>query len=254
MKPKTDNKATKTNGLKTRTIAIGIAVAALTLGSSTAFAADGSKPGDALYGVDRATESVQLAFSLTSSIKQHVHKSIAEERLLEIEQMLNEKDVNAPGIANALDNFEENKTRLNELVDDDGEVDEAEQKLKDELEDKKSEIDKFFEDQQKDLEDQRESLKKQYEAALKANNSTLAESLKQRIEGFENTLKEAEESREASKQAEEEKREAAKQESENENESENESEDSDDEQSEAEKKAEEAQREAEKESENESED
>lgn len=248
MKPKSNNSIKKTRKLKTHTLIIGIAVAALTLGSGTAFAADGSKPGDLLYGIDRTTESIQLALSFTTDIKQGVHKSIAEERLVEIEQLLNEKDVDAPGISNALESFEENRLRFNELIDDNGGVDDSEQELKDELESKKSDIDKFFEDQQEDLEDQREALKKQYEAALEAKDSALAESLKSRIDGFEDTLKEAEESREAAKQAEEKQREAAKQEAENEPE-EVESKSQDDELSEAEKKALEAQRESEKESE-----
>ena len=251
MKPKSNNPIKKTRKLKTHTLIIGIAVAALTLGSGTAFAADGSKPGDLLYGIDRAIESVQLALSFTTDIKQGVHKSIAEERLVEIEQLLSEKDVDAPGISNALDSFEENRLRFNELIDDNGGVDDSEQELKDELESKKSDIDKFFEDQQEDLEDQQEALKKQYEAALEAKDSALAESLKSRIDGFENTLKEAEESREAAKQAEEKQREAAKQEAENEADEpeEVESKSQDDELSEAEKKALEAQRESEKESE-----
>lgn len=252
MKPKPANIVNKTNRLKTRTLVIGIAVAALTLGSGTAFAANGSKPGDALYGIDRATESIQLALSLTSSIRQHVHKSIAEERLLEIEQLLNEKDVDAPGIANALESFEANKLRLNELFDDDGEIDDSEKKLRDELDNKKSDIDSFFEEKQKSLEDQREALKKQYEAALDANDAALADSLKSRIDGFENTLKEAEESREATKQAEEQQRETTKQESENELEDTDKVEtqdENDNELSEAEKKAQEQQQESETETE-----
>lgn len=252
MKQKPTDSTDKTNKLKTRSLIIGIAVAALTLGSGTAFAANGSKPGDLLYGVDRATESVQLALSLTSSIRQHVYKSIAEERLLEIEQLLGEKDFDAPGIANALESFESNKLRLNELFDDDGQIDDSEKKLRDELDGKKSSIDKFFEEQQKSLEDQREALKKQYEAALESNDTALADSLKSKIDGFENTLKEAEESREATKQAEEKQIEATKQESENELEDTDKIEtqnDSDNKLSEAEKKAQEQQRESEAESE-----
>lgn len=251
MKPKSNNTAKKKTGLKSRTFIIGIAVAALTLGSGTAFAANGSKPGDLLYGVDRATESVQLALSFTTEMKQQVHKSIAEERLLEIEQLLNEKNVDAPGISNALESFEANKSRVDELIDDDGKIDDNEQKIKDELDTKKSDIDDMFEAQQKDLENQREDLKKQYEAALEAKDSGLASSLKSKIDGFEKTLKESEESREAAKQAEEKQSEAAKQESESESDNSGkiEPESQDDKLSEAEKKALEAQRESEKESE-----
>lgn len=220
-------------------VLIGIIAALFVSGSGVAVASNGSKPGDTLYSIDRASENVQLALAVTDSLKTTTHIAIAEERLLEIKALLAEKDVNAAGIDVALSNFEEHKSRVSELLGDDGGVDEQEQELENKLGDKKAEIDKLFESQQKLLESQREALKKQYEQALKDGDVAKAATLKAQIDGFENILKEAEEARETQKQEVEEQSEAEKQAAETEQKAA-------EEQSEATKKALEAQREAEK--------
>lgn len=220
-------------------ILIGVIASLFVSGSGVVVASNGSKPGDALYSIDRATENVQLALSVTEGMKTTTHIAIAEERLLEVKALLAEKEVDAAGIDVALSNFEEHKARVGELLGDDGGVDAQEQELENKLDDKKSEIDKLFEGQQKSLESQREALKKQYEQALKDGDTAKAAALKAQIDGFENLLKEAEEAREAQKQEVEEQSEAEKQAAETEKKAA-------EEQSEAAKKAEEAQREAEK--------
>lgn len=220
-------------------IIIAVIAGLFVTSTGTVVAANSSKPGDALYNIDRAAESIQLAVALTDGLKKEAHTTIAEERLKEIQALLAEKDVNAPGIANALANFEEHKQKLADLSDDDGEIDDDEKKLESNLDDKKSSIDKLFEGQQKTLESQREALKKQYEQALKDGDTAKAAALKAQIDSFEGMLKEAETSREAQKQEVEEQSEAEKNEAE-------EAKQEAEEQSEAEKKALEEQREAEK--------
>jgi len=220
-------------------VLIGVIAGLFVTGSGVVVASNGSKPGDVLYSIDRASEAVQLAISVTDGQKTSTHIAIAEERLLEIKALLTEKDIDAAGIDVALSNFEEHKSRVSELLGDDGGLDAQEQELENKLDDKKSEIDKLFEGQQKALESQRETLKKQYEQALKDGDTAKAATLKTQIDGFENILKEAEQAREAQKQETEETTEAEKQAAETEQKAA-------EEQSEAAKKAEEAQREAEK--------
>jgi hypothetical protein len=207
-------------------------------GAGVTVASNSSKPGDALYSIDRGAEKLQLALALTGGLKQQAHKSIAEERLTEIQALLQDKDVDAAGIANALANFEDHKSKAGDSKDDDA-LDEKEKSIKHDIEDKKSQIDKQFESQQKKLESQREQLKKQYEQALKDGNTTLAASLKVQIDGIEGQLKADEQSRESQKQETEEQSESEKKQAEAEKkEAEQKSED--------EKKAEEAKEEAEK--------
>lgn len=192
-----------------------ILVASLALvlvgGVGVSAASNSSKPGDALYGIDRAMENVQVALALTNGMKADVHRSIAEERLQEVSAMLAEKNVDAPGIANALANFDEHKAKVESIYGDDGKLDDREKEIKGKLEHEKSSIDKKFEGQQKSLEQSRESLKQQYEQALKSGDTVLAAELKAKIDGYESLLKDAENAREAEKQASEAEKKAAEQ-------------------------------------------
>ncbi len=181
-------------------IIISIVAGLFVTSTGVVVAANGSKPGDTLYSIDRKAETVQLALAITDGIRKETHKTIAEERLLELQALFAEKDLDVPGIANALNSFEEHKSKADDLLDDDGDIDENEQKIKNELEDKKSRIDKLFEAQQKTMENQRESLKKQYEQAVKDGNTALAASLQAQIDSYETLLKDAENMREDQKQ------------------------------------------------------
>ena len=179
-------------------------------GTGVTVAANSSKPGDALYSIDRKAETVQLALAPTSGLKLGIRKSIAEERLLEIKELLEEKEVDTDGIENALSNFNEQESKIKEYHSSDGDLDDDEKAEEQDLEEKKSEIDKVFEGQQKSLESQRELLKKQYEQALKSGDTETAKTLKTQIDGYENLLKQNETQREDQKQAEEEQSEADK--------------------------------------------
>lgn len=226
------------NGI-TSIIVLGALAGVFITSTGVVVASNSSKPGDALYSIDRKAESLQLALAVTDSLKKDAHKTFAEERLQEVQAMLTEKDIDAPGIANALNNFEEHKAKIADLSDDDGNLDDQEKKLTSGLDDKKSSIDKLFEGQQKSLENQREALKKQYEQALKNGDTVKAAALKAQIDSFEEVLKAAEQKREIQKQDVEEQSEAVKEAEEAEKKAA-------EEMSEAEKKALEQQREAEK--------
>lgn len=57
-----------------------IAVVIIFAGTGTVIASDAAKPGDALYGVDRAIESVRLNFTLSDTAKANFEVARAQER------------------------------------------------------------------------------------------------------------------------------------------------------------------------------
>lgn len=190
---------------------VGIIAGLFMTGTGVAAVANTSKPGDALYNIDLGAENLQLALAFTDSLKKEVHKNVAEERLLELQALFAEKELDAPGIENALSNFEEHKTKFDDLLDDDGIIDEQEQKLEDSLDSKKAEIDKLSEGEQKTVESQREALKQEYERAQENGDTTHAAELKTQINSFESILQANEVQREGQKQELESQSEAAKQ-------------------------------------------
>ena len=88
---------------------------------TTAVVADNAKPGDALYGVDRAVESMRLALAGEDS-KNELKIRFAEERLEEVEELIDESS-NDDAAENSDDN---NATSSDDLSDDDSELDEQE--------------------------------------------------------------------------------------------------------------------------------
>lgn len=167
--------------------------------SGTVAAANSSKPGDLLYGVDIAAEKVRLALSFTNGMKIAAHRSMAQERLQELQDLFKAKHIDASGIAVALSAFEQQKQAATSLSK--GTADAT--NIKDELASYQSEIDKLFEKQQVALEQQRESLKQQAEAADKASNTSLAAQLRTQAGTLDSQLKTLEVKRETSKQEQE---------------------------------------------------
>lgn len=166
-------------------------------GVGTTVAANYSKPGDFLYGLDRATEQVQLALSLTNGMKESTNRSLAKERLDEIKALLATDNVDASKIAEALKGFEENKAQVASLLNN-ADPNHAKE-VDDEFESRENEITKQFEAKQKGLETAREQLKKQLEAAKAKGNASEVAALQAQIDKFESWLKDLENERESSK-------------------------------------------------------
>lgn len=192
-------------------VIIGIVTILLvTAGTGVAAFANTSKPGDALYNIDLGVEDLQLALAFTDGLKKEVNKNIAEERLLELQALFAEKELNAPGIANALSSFDQHKTKLGDLLNSDGKVDEQEQKLEDSLDSKKAEIDRLSEEEQGSVESRRETLKQEYEQAKEKGDTTRATELQVQVKSFEGILQSNEDRREEQKQKVESQSEATK--------------------------------------------
>lgn len=170
-------------------------------GTGTAVAASGSKPGDALYGVKRATEAVRLAFSFTDGLKESTHQELAKERFREIQTLFKEPQINSSGVASALTDFERQRQEAASLASKTG--DSHANQVKDELSSYESQINKLFESRQLTLESQQTNLKQQYNQAIKIGNTALATQLNTQIETFESRLKDLQVKRETSKQEQE---------------------------------------------------
>jgi hypothetical protein len=59
-------------------------------GAGVAYAADGAAPGDALYGIDKAVESLRLAMAFSNETKARLALEFATERLEELEELFAE--------------------------------------------------------------------------------------------------------------------------------------------------------------------
>lgn len=178
-----------------------VVVVVLIGGTGTAVAASGSKPGDALYGVKRATEAVRLAFSFNDSLKESTHQELAKERFREIQALFKEPQINSSGVAGALTDFEQQRQEAASLASKTGDT--HANQVKDELSSYESQINKLFESRQLTLEGQQESLKRQYSQAIKIGNAPLATQLNSQIGTFESQLKDLQVKRETSKQEQE---------------------------------------------------
>lgn len=177
-----------------------IAVAVLAAGGvGTTVAANYSRPGDLLYGLDRATEQVQLALAFTDGMKESTNLSLAKERLDEVKSLLSENDIDLDEVNEALKGFEENKSRIAALL---ANADAKHAKeVDDEFELRENEITKEFEAKQKAIETNREKLKKEYEAAMASGDTARAAQLKAQINNIESLLKDLENQRESAKKA-----------------------------------------------------
>ncbi len=71
-------------------------------GAGLAIISDSAKPGEALFSVDVITEKIQETLTFNAEAKAGFRTEVAQERLGEIEEMLAEKGVEAPGLQNAL--------------------------------------------------------------------------------------------------------------------------------------------------------
>jgi hypothetical protein len=97
---------------KKRNLAIiGLAAGGLVIaGTATVRAADNSAPGDPLYGLDTALESVQLAAATNDTAKADRHLKIAQEKLREMEKLQN-NPMAAERIAEAARRVEEHRSK-----------------------------------------------------------------------------------------------------------------------------------------------
>ncbi len=82
--------------------------------TAVAYASDSSKPGDLLYGVDKASECVQRALIRNSVKRSEFEIKVMDERVLELEKLNEEKNVK--GIEKAIAEIEAQQLRLRDRL------------------------------------------------------------------------------------------------------------------------------------------
>ena len=78
------------NMKKNLLIKIAAVVVIFTSATATAFASNDSRPGDVLFGVDRALEEIQLALTVNDGREAELKLQFAEERLQEVRELISE--------------------------------------------------------------------------------------------------------------------------------------------------------------------
>ena len=89
-------------------------ITTLGTGTGTVYASDSATPGDLLFGVDTAVESVQRALTNDPVAKTELELEIMDERLEELAVLAEENKED--GIATALEEIESQQARLGERV------------------------------------------------------------------------------------------------------------------------------------------
>ena len=93
-------------------IVIAVVVGFFGGGAGLAIISDSAKPGEALFSVDVIAEKVQEMITFNAEAKADFRTEVVQERLQEIEEMLSEKGVEAPGLQNALSRINQAMTDL----------------------------------------------------------------------------------------------------------------------------------------------
>lgn len=152
---------------------------------STVAASNSSKPGDILYPIDTGVENLRLNLPTSPETEVNLRTKYATERVAEIQALLQEQGIDAPGLDVALANLTDHKTQIESLAAQNKELKNQVKELKAQLQDQSKEVKATYKTAKKDLKDQREDLKKQLAQAIAAGDTTKAGSLKAQIANLE---------------------------------------------------------------------
>lgn len=173
-------------------VIILVILGVLGIGSTaTVIASNPAKPGDPLYAIDQIVENVQLALSSTQA-QEDLRVKLAEERITEIQTLLQEKGVIAPGLDVALANLTEQKQKIAQLLSEQKAngiaIEQKAEELDDQFELKEQELERIFEEAKAPLKAQKKQLKAQLKEALAANDTARAGQLRAEITQIEAQL------------------------------------------------------------------
>ncbi|MBN2015330.1 hypothetical protein JW766_00675 [Candidatus Dojkabacteria bacterium] len=96
-------------------VALGVGICVLLIGGTTAYAAEASVPGDFLYSVDKAMESLQRSFTNDPEKSAQLEMDILDERMQELER-LQERKESQERINEAVQEVEAQRERVQERV------------------------------------------------------------------------------------------------------------------------------------------
>ncbi len=94
-----------------------VMIALLVGGSSAAFASEASVPGDALYGVEQLVESIQYGLESNPTDKAHMQIKFAEERVMEMKQIIQQDNFKTKDLMRAQAEFQNNLVQVATIID-----------------------------------------------------------------------------------------------------------------------------------------
>lgn len=157
---------------KTKPYLVVVGAVAVVLGLvGTAYASNGSKPGDVLYSIDTTSEKLQGLAAFTPERKADLTLSLASERVIETEAILEAADFQAADLATALNGLTEQKKALADLVAAKAELKQQAKAYEDQFEQREDSLDAIFREAEGRLEVQEKALKVQLGQAQIANNT-----------------------------------------------------------------------------------
>lgn len=180
--------------------AAGVVALVLTMGG-TAYAANGAKPGDTLYSMDRALEGVQSMLALSPQSQADLSLSLATERVEEAQAVMQEEDFDSADLNTALDGLAAQKKNLADLVAAEAALKQQAKAYEDKFEAREKALDTSFKDAGERLRVQKKQLKAQLEEAETANNADKAAGLIVAIAAIENQLRGLEAEEEAAEKS-----------------------------------------------------
>ena len=180
-------------------------------GVGTVAAADNAKPGDILYPIDTGVENLRLSLSTNLENEVGLRTEFAAERITEVQQLLQERDVDPQGLNVALVNLTAHKAAVAQLVAQEQELKNRANALDDLFDQKEKELEAAFKEAKLGLKQQKATLKTQLVQAIADGDNARAGSLRNQITEIEaqlDALDVQEEAVEEALEAEEEKLEA----------------------------------------------
>lgn len=178
-----------------------IVASAVVGGTATVVASDNAKSGDVLFPVDTAIEEFRLNLAGSPEAAVELRTQFAAERVAEIEAVLQESGVDAPGLDIALANLTAHKTAIANLVSQKQELKARAKVLEDLFEQKEKQLETAFKDAKRELKTQRANLKAQLTQAKSAGDTAKADSLRAQIAQIEVKLDALEAQEEAAEEA-----------------------------------------------------
>ncbi len=166
-----------------------IAGLVLAIGGVGTAAADNSKPGDALHGIDIAIEKTRIALTFDVEAKAELHTEHAAERVAEIKALLDEKGVTAPGIDVALANLIGAKRAVADLATTEAKLEVKAKALDDAFELQEEELEQAFDEAKRPLKLQKKQLKLDLLQALRDGDTEEAAAIQVQIADIKAQLK-----------------------------------------------------------------
>lgn len=188
-----------------KTAALLLIVVLIFGGGGVAFASQKALPGEPLYSIKAFTEDVQETLTFDPDRKARLHTRLAEKRISEMEKLLEEKGVEAPGLEVAQARLEQHAKRAARVVKMEAErgreVSELAALIVDDFYLKREEAKKIFEAAKEEIKAQRKGLHGQLVTAIEAENKEQARKIRSEIARLGSLKDEAEIRKNAAMQA-----------------------------------------------------